>query len=107
MEHRRAVVRFKELWRHILLDGRRLPLTHPHEHHVLQRPGREGAGLQTPDHLGVRPFGDELDTFPLAIEGGPMVGAAQIAPPDALSQGEIHATMRAVVPERLYLPMRI
>ena len=36
-----------------------------------------------------------------------MVGAAQISPPDTLSQGEIHAAMRAVVPERLHLAVRI
>jgi hypothetical protein len=107
MEHRGALVRLEELWRYVLFDGRRFPRTHPHEHHALQRPCREGTGLQAPDHLGVWPFGDELDTVPLAIEGGPMVCAAQIAPPDALPQGEIHAAMRAVVPEGLHLTVRI
>jgi hypothetical protein len=36
-----------------------------------------------------------------------MVGAAQIALPDALPQGEIHAAMGAVVPEGLHLAMCI
>jgi len=36
-----------------------------------------------------------------------MVGAAQIALPDTLPQGEIHAAMRAVVPQGLHLAMRI
>jgi hypothetical protein len=76
MEHCGVFVRLKELWRYVLFDEHRLPLTHPHEHHALERPGREGASLQTPDHLGIWPFSDELDTFLLAIEGGPMVCAA-------------------------------
>jgi hypothetical protein len=36
-----------------------------------------------------------------------MVCAAQIAPPDALPQREIHAAMRAVVPERLHLAVGV
>jgi hypothetical protein len=36
-----------------------------------------------------------------------MVCTAHIAPPDALPQGEIHAAMRAVVPEGLHLTVRI
>jgi hypothetical protein len=96
-------LRLKKFRRNILFWRNGVTLSHPDKHQAPESHGGELLGFKLAHHFGVWAFSDEFHALTVAVKGGSVVGATEIALPKAVPPRQVDAPMWAVVPKRLYV----